>query len=183
MNRKFLSDDNIFLRPVEPKDVDFMWRVESDSTQWIQNSMLAPLSKENLVQYALNYDADPYRAGQLRLIVSKKNDISDKIEDIGIADLFNISPQNLTAKIGIYILPEFRDGGMGLRTLNLLEDYSRCLLNLRSLCAEIVDCNSASIMLFQKAGYKYIGSLADWLLTAGKTFSLQIYQKNLYASN
>ena len=85
MNNRILSNDVIVLRPVEPFDADYMWAVENDSLQWIQNSIVAPFSRENLIQYAYTYDADPISAKQLRLIIT---DLSDRI--IGIADLFEI---------------------------------------------------------------------------------------------
>ena len=112
MNR-FLSDDNLTLRPVEPADAEFMWCVESDSLQWVQNSLVAPFSRENILQYACNYEADPYLAEQLRLIIVDKSD-----KRIGIADLYELSPQHHTSMVGIYILPEFRNADSFIRLIH-----------------------------------------------------------------
>ena len=39
----FLENEIIKLRSVEPEDAETMWIVESDSEQWMQNGMSAPL--------------------------------------------------------------------------------------------------------------------------------------------
>lgn len=173
-NKKILSDDNLILRPVEPDDADFMWDVESDSIQWVQNCMVAPFSRENLRHYALTYEADPFMAGQIRLIISSRDNVR-----IGIADLYDLSVQHRTAKVGIYILPEFRSSGMALEALGLLEHYSKNLLNLRQLRADIIEGNDASMNLFLKNEYEWSGTLKDWILSGNQTFSLNILQKKL----
>lgn len=164
----------MILRPVEPEDADFMWRVESDSLQWIQNSIVAPFSRENLLNYAHNYEADPYLAGQIRLIVSSQEGVR-----MGIADIYELSPQHRTAKIGIYVMPEFRNSGIALEALRLMEYYSLNILNIRQLCAEIVDGNDLSMHLFLKAGFKWSGTLKNWILSGKDTFSLHLLQKEL----
>lgn len=174
MKKRILSNDKMTLRPVEPEDAEFMWCVESDSLQWVQNSIVAPFSRENLRQYARTYEADPYLAGQIRLIVTRNDNTR-----MGIADIFELSPQHRTAKIGIYILPEFRNSGIALEALRLIEYYSFHLLNLRQLCAEIVDGNDVSMNLFLKAGFEWSGTLKNWILSGNNSFSLHLLQKEL----
>ena len=84
---------------MEPEDAKMMWRVESDSTQWRENGMMAPYSMRNLREYAENYDADPIRTGQLRLIAELKTAGAETAESrfTGIVDLFDISPTGRTA--------------------------------------------------------------------------------------
>lgn len=174
MNKRILNDREFYLRPVEPNDAEFMWEVENDSLQWIQNSMMAPFSKENLLDYALNYNANPFSAGQIRLIFQSK-----KEGRIGIVDLFEISAQHRTAKIGIYILPSFREKGVSLVALSLLEDYACNILNLRELCADVIETNKKSLALFLKREFVHVGTLNNWILCGNKTFSLLILQKSL----
>lgn len=169
-----LKNNNICLRPVEPDDADFMWVVESDSSEWIQNSLVAPFSRELLYNYACNYDANPYSAGQLRLIIEN----NDKCR-IGIADLYELSAQHHTAFVGIYILPEFRRYGFAQNALALLEDYSLKLLNLRQLGAKIVEGNDISLSLFTKRGYNVSGKMKDWIQSGEDTYSVHILQKSL----
>lgn len=102
----FLEDNILRLRAVEPDDADMMWEVESDSGQWIENGMSAPYSRKNLKDYAETYDADPIRAGQLRLVIERK--MNGGNETVGLIDLYDISSLWRTAYVGIYILEKNR---------------------------------------------------------------------------
>lgn len=175
MNMRFLEDDTLRLRAVEPDDADMMWTVETDSLQWMENGMSAPYSRHNLWEYAENYDADPIRSGQLRLVIEKKDTAGCKA--IGLIDLYDISASNRTAFTGIYVIPEERGKGHAARALHLLGEYACRLLNLRIMAAKIVDSNNASRRLFEKAGYEYSGKLSDWILSGKETLSLLIYSK------
>lgn len=176
--RRFLTDTGLRLRAVEPDDAELMWEVETDSTQWIDNGMSAPFSRNNLREYALNYDADPMRSGQIRLVVEIRQD-EENWKFAGLADLYDISPIGRTAFIGIYILPEFRDGCIAQRTLSQLEDYASNLLNLRILGAKISDVNIGSIRLFEKSGYLKTGELPDWLMSGNELHTVILYCKHL----
>lgn len=170
-----LRNGALRLRPVEPEDALAMWEMESDPTQWIQNGMMAPFSLRNLKEYALQYRADPFAEGQLRLMLVDKN----VAEPVGIVDLYDISASNRTAWVGIYIRPAFRGNGLGKKALQMLEDYCRRLLNLRILAAKIASENAASQRLFAKAGYIECGCLKDWLVSADNSQDILLFQKFL----
>lgn len=172
-----LENDYIKLRPVEPEDAAVMWLAEKDSTQWIQNGMCAPLSRHNIKEYALTYDADPFRAGQLRLIIEDKNNLSV----IGIVDLFDISSIHRNAFVGIYIFPDKRGSGYASLSLNLLEDYALRLLNLRHLGAKIMADNVSSSALFEKCGYILRGNIPEWFIIGNASQSMLLYSKILGA--
>lgn len=174
MDPKILENGIIRLRPVEPEDADFMWTVESDSTQWIQNALVAPFSRENLLQYAHTYEADPFLAGQIRLIIEDINR-----QNVGIADLYEISAQHRNAYVGMYILPQYRGKGLGKESLGVLEDYASRLLNLEMLGSKIVDINEASMALFLKSGYEWSGTLRQWIIAGHQKYSLHLLQKAL----
>lgn len=177
---RFLEDDILRLRAVEPSDADMMWSVETDSSQWLDNGMSAPYSRHNLREYADNYDADPIRAGQLRLVAELKE--SDRYSVVGLVDLYDISSICRTAFIGIYICEPYRGNGHASRALSLMEKYARRLLNLRILAAKVSASNTASIHMFSKSGYMPAGELRDWILNGAETFSLLIYTKSLVNS-
>ena len=170
----FLDNGEIWLRAVEPEDAEIMWEVENDSEQWAQNGMSAPFSHKNLMDYALTYNADPFQAGQIRLIVSLKMDNTT----VGIADLYEISAIHRHACVGIYILPEFRSKGFGSQVLGLLEDYAFRLLNLRNLGAKIMSGNESSIRLFSQKNYKLRGSVPGWLIYGDKEYEMLFYSKS-----
>lgn len=172
-----LEKGNIRLRAVEPEDAELMWDVESDSSQWILNGMSAPLSRQNILDYALSYDADPMSARQIRLIIENKTDK----EVVGIADIYDISPSHRHAFVGIYILPSKRRQGLAVKSLGILEDYAFRLLNINHLAARIMAGNGASIILFQKAGYTRRGEIPSWFLCGNEFIPLLLYSKILGA--
>lgn len=170
-----LRNGALSLRPVEPEDALAMWEMESDPTQWIQNGMMAPFSLRNLREYALQYRADPFAEGQLRLMLVDKN----VTEPVGVVDLYDISASNRTAWVGIYVRPAYRGKGMGVNALLLIEDYCRRLLNLRILAAKIASENIASQRLFAKSSYTECGRLRDWLVSSDKSQDIILFQKSI----
>lgn len=147
------------LRALEPEDADMMFAAESDEAAWKYSDYLAPLSRELLSQYALTYDADPLRSGQLRLIIDLDGCPA------GILDLFDISPRHLRADIGIYILPEFRGKGLAAIALEEAQNYCRVRLCLHQLTATVADSNIPALKCFKKANFSPNGSRPDWLRT------------------
>lgn len=160
--------NEIRLRAVEPEDVDFMLECESDRAAATWSDYRAPFSRHQLMSYALTYDADPFDAGQLRLIAETTGGIPVGIADtsegnvIGIADLYDIDPHDLRAYVGITIHPAHRRHGYGLKTLESLISYSRDKLGLRMLAAKISEQNPAALALFRVAGFLPLCLLPHW---------------------
>ncbi len=159
-NTKFkIQNSKLILRALEPEDADFMYEVEQDPAAWEYSDYVAPLSREMLRHYALTYDADPFRSGQLRLIVEYQG------KPIGIADLFDISAKHLRGDTGIYILPENRGKELGVETLLALKDYCRNRLGLHQIVANISKLNASALRCFDKAGFRETGIRPDWWRT------------------
>lgn len=173
MSKTYLELDSLRLRAVEPDDADLMWEADNDASQWGDVGIEAPFSRENMRTYALTYDADPFRAGQLRLILEFDGVAA------GIIDLYDISPSRHTSWVGIYILPRYRGRNFGRVALNLLSDYACDILNLRVLAAKISANNPHSANTFSAAGFQKCGSIPNWLLVANKPVDLHIYQLQL----
>lgn len=159
----------ISLRAVEPEDADFMFEAEQDPDAWKYSDYVAPLSKELLTQYALNYDADPFRSGQLRLIIDYKN------TPIGIADIFDISTRHLRADTGIYILPTFRGRGFAKEALEMLSEFCKVRLGLHQITACISELNTAAECCYFSAGFRLTGMRPDWVRTPQGYESANIY--------
>lgn len=172
----FLSSDNLRLRPVEPSDVDFLLQADSDSEQWILNDMLAPPSRDLVSRYVDCYRMDPFGEGELRL-VAEAGGIR-----VGVVDLYNISPRNLTACIAIYILPAYRRKGLAVRSLTLMEEYAGQVLAIRLLCAKINQANRPSMELFHGVGFEEAGAIPRWIRNSGSPSSLIIMYKEISSS-
>ena len=171
-----LHSGRLHLRALEPSDADFMYEVENDAQAWRYSDTVAPLSRRILRDYALTYDADPFTAGQLRLIITEE----DTKTPVGIVDLYEVSQRHQRAFIGIYICKDYRGKGYGDETLELIEDYAHNTLHLHQLGAKVEDSLKRTEQLFLNRGYALKGNLEDWLSTPdGKYAGMKIFTKIL----
>lgn len=177
-----LQGKSLALRAVEPEDASIMWLIDNDSSQWIDNCMTAPLSRESMLVYASTYDADPMRSGEIRLIIETEGipggDGRKRIP-AGIIDVTEISSTQSRAFIGVYIRPEHRRRGLALDSLITVEKYLANVLNLERIGAKISSDNRASVSLFEKAGYNLSGNLMNWIKSGKKYADLLIYVKEI----
>lgn len=150
----------MILRAIEPSDADFMYLAEQDPAAWKYSDYVAPLSRELLRQYALTYDADPLRSGQLRLIIEEDG------SPIGIADLFDISARHLRADTGIYLSPQYRGNGKGVAALIALAEYCRQRLGLHQIVASVSKLNQPALRCYVKAGFVETGLRPQWWRTS-----------------
>ena len=82
----------------------------------------------------------------------------------GCIDLYNYDPLNRRAAVGIMVATEYRRQGLALAMLKALEKLATSNYQIHTLFADIAAPNTASIALFQKAGYEECGYFKEWLL-------------------
>ncbi len=153
-----LQGKHIYLRALEPEDLDFIHGIENDESIWELSNTQTPYSKFLIKQYLEHSHKDIYEVKQLRLVISNKND-----EALGMIDLFDFDFKNKRAGVGILVRDEVkRQKGIGTEALELLIHYSFNRLNLHQLYCYISEKNDASINLFTKKGFKKIGLKKDW---------------------
>lgn len=154
-----LKGNSIFLRALEPEDLEFIYTIENDESIWNVSNTQTPYSRFLIKQYLENAHQDIYEAKQLRLAICNNN--TNKA--IGLIDLFDFDPSNNRAGIGIIIhQPENRENGMGSEALQLLIKYSFTFLQLNQLYANISTENEISKALFTKFGFQLIGVKKQW---------------------
>lgn len=160
-----LNGDKIYLRALEPTDLDFVFAVENNETIWEVSNTQTPYSKFLIKQYLENAHQDIYEAKQLRLAIC---DGSSK-KPVGLVDLFDFDPKNNRAGIGIVINnSENRNLGIGQEAISLLVNYAFTHLNLHQLYANINANNAASLKLFAKFDFVSVGVKKDWIFYKGK---------------
>ena len=164
--------NTIKLRALEPEDAALLYVVENDAAEWCHTDSLAPYSYRQLQDFALTYDPDPFRAGQLRLVVE-----NDQGEAVGLVDLYEISSKNLNAFIGVTTLPDKRVKGYGQAAVEEMTRYALTTLGLRTVAAKILSRNRKALDLFAKAGYVETGLLKDWQRTGEGFEDLVLMQK------
>lgn len=153
-----LKGENIYLRALEPEDLEFIHAIENDETVWEISNTLTPYSKFLIKQYLENSHKDVFEVKQLRLVISNYSD-----EPLGMIDIFDFDFKNSRAGIGILVNePKNRKKGIGSEALKLLIDYSFIHLGLHQLYCNITEGNEASINLFSNQGFEKIGLKKDW---------------------
>lgn len=156
-----LKGEKIFLRALEPEDLEFVHAIENDEEIWIYSNTQTPYSKFLIRQYLENAHQDIYEAKQLRLAICKNNTSAA----IGLIDLFDYDPRNHRAGIGIVIQNKSSRGqGFGAESLRLLINYSFKQLHLHQLYANIGTENETSLKLFTTFGFQQCGVKKDWNL-------------------
>jgi diamine N-acetyltransferase len=154
-----LSGEHIYLRALEPEDLDFVYSVENDESIWEVSNTQTPYSRFLIKQYLENAQQDIYEAKQLRLAICKNGNV----RPLGLIDMFDYDPRNHRAGVGILIKDEQnRNNGYGADALGLLIKYAFSHLGLHQLYANIDPANERSTALFTKFGFSEIGLKKDW---------------------
>ena len=154
-----LKGENIYLRALEPEDLDFIYHIENDEDIWEVSNTITPYSRFLIKQYLENAHQDIYEAKQLRLVICKSN--NDAV--LGLIDLFDFDATSRRAGIGIIIQNEInRNNGFGKEALSLVVKYAFVQLQLHQLYANIGIDNKASQMLFTSIGFEEMGVKKDW---------------------
>lgn len=168
-----LTGTTIYLRALEPEDLEFVYAIENDESIWEVSNTQTPYSRFLIRQYLENAQQDIYEAKQLRLAICRKG----SFEAIGLIDLFDFDPKNQRAGVGIVIKrSDDRNRGIGKEALQLLIDYAFSQLQLHQLYANISQENVASIKLFTTFGFQCIGVKKDWVRTGHQFTDEGIYQ-------
>lgn len=155
-----IEGTRLYLRALEPADIDLLYQWENDTSLWYVSNTLTPFSRFTLEQYVLNSHQDIYSARQLRMMVIRKEDGTA----LGTIDLFDFDPFHKRAGIGIMILEQYRKQGYAWETLEIMISYCFETLLLHQLYCNIAVDNNASIELFTKSGFTVIGNKKHWLL-------------------
>lgn len=157
--KQLLSNDTVTLRPLEPTDLDTLYKWENDTNLWVVSDTVAPYSREALWNYLQQYTGDIYAQRQLRLMVT----LSDNGIPVGTVDFLNFDPLNNRAELGLFIASEFRGRGLGREALELLTAYTRDHIGLRQLYVFIALDNEVCLNLFEDFGYRRGGTLKSWV--------------------
>ena len=153
-----LKGKRIFLRALEPDDLEFVHAIENDENIWHLSNTQTPYSKFLIKQYLEAAQKDIFEAKQLRLVISNYEN-----EALGMIDIFDFDFLNKRAGIGILVRNEKDRGkGIGSEALQLLIRYSFTHLQLHQLYCNISENNEVSLKLFAKQGFKKIGLKKDW---------------------
>jgi diamine N-acetyltransferase len=155
-----MTGEKVFLRELEPTDVQLLYRWENDPETWRVSGTTAPFS-EHLLRSYVESVGDIFTDGQLRTIICLKEDR----RPIGTIDLFDHDAVNRRAGVGVLIAEKMERGkGFAKEALALMMDHAFVRLMLHQLYCNIAAGNEASLELFRKAGFRTVGRKKEWIL-------------------
>lgn len=168
-----LKGDTILLRALEPSDLDFLYQLENRESLWEVSSTITPYSRYILQEYINNSYRDIFDVKQLRLVICTV----ESTRPIGLIDLFDFDPKNRRVGVGIVVFVEKeKRKGAAFEALQLICEYAFRHLNVHQVFAGVGDNNTASIRLFEKAGFIKTGTKEDWNFWDGKFRDEFFYQ-------
>ena len=79
MKQSFLNNDRIYLRAVEPEDLDVMYEMENDPSMWDISNFTVPYSRYVLRQYIEGSQCDVFADKQLRLMIISRSESEETL--------------------------------------------------------------------------------------------------------
>jgi diamine N-acetyltransferase len=158
-----IANSDIKLRALEPDDVELLYRWENDPETWKVSNTRLPVSKYMLASYIKSCDRDFWESKELRLIIETTQGIP-----VGTVELFDFEPYHSRAGLGIMIFEvEERRKGIAFSAIQLFNQYAFNELGIYQLYANVAESNQASIQLFSKLGFEFVGVKKNWLRLPG----------------
>ena len=168
-----LKGKHIYLRALEPEDLDFIYEIENNTTLWELSDTQTPYSRFLIKQYLENAHQDIFEAKQLRLVICDNENTT-----IGLIDVFDFNPKNKRAGIGILIKDEAkRNKGFGKEALSVLINYCFETLHLHQLYANVSEENYSSLKLFENSGFTKVGLKKDWIFNGNQFTNEYLLQR------
>ncbi len=168
----FLRGEKIGLRAMEPSDLKWLYAWENHPDVWAISELPAPYSQYVISEFLKTAHLDIYTTRQMRLIIVALH--TRKIA--GIIDLFAFDPLHARAGVGILIAPQWREQHFATEAITLLKKYTFEALHLHQLYCDIETENIASIQLFEKCGFQYVGVKKEWKKRIEGFSDVAIYQ-------
>ncbi|MFW9771501.1 MAG: GNAT family N-acetyltransferase [Promethearchaeota archaeon] len=163
-----INDNNLYLRKISKDDISFFY--ESLKIKDITNYLsLGPLlSYDHAKRIIKNYLK--YWEGYLQFNYIIELREGPKPLKIGSVSLWNISWQHKRAEIGVWLVPNYWEKGIGKKTLKLIKKIAFIHLKLNRIQAHVALENLRSISTFKNSGFLEEGQLKEYLNLNGKFY-------------
>ncbi len=154
-----MKGEKVFLRELEPDDLERLYQWENDPETWRVSGTTAPFSRHLLKSY-IESVGDIFTDGQLRTMIC----LQENERAVGTIDLFDHDPVNQRAGVGLLVAEkEDRGKGYAKDALRVMMEHAFERLMLHQLYCNIAVSNEASLKLFQNAGFIKVGRKKDWI--------------------
>jgi diamine N-acetyltransferase len=166
-----IKDDTIRLRPLEPEDLEYLYKWENNMDLWEVSDTITPFSRFTLKKYIENAHLDIYTTRQLRLVI----ELIKESRPVGLVDLYDFDPYHQRAGIGILIhASEDRRLGYATSAIQLMISYAFETLGLNQVYSSVPSGNISSLDMFAKIGFTRTGYRKEWL-RRGKEWEDVVY--------
>lgn len=161
-----INDGVLFLRKVSKEDVHFFYQSlqAKKMTNYLSLGPLRSLdhSKRLIKNYLKSWD----KYLQFNYVIElRENRTSIRI---GSISLWAINWYHQRSGVGIWLLPQYWEQGLGSKTILLIKNIAFNHLNLNRLEAHIATQNERSINMFKKCDFVAEGILKKYLRIDGK---------------
>lgn len=160
-----LKGEHIYLRALEPTDVDTLYAWENNPAIWRVSNTLAPFSKFVLEQYLVNAHEDIFTTKQIRLMICLHANIP-----VGTIELFDFDAHHSRVGVGVMIDESAENNGYATQALQTLCKYCFEVLVVKQVYCNISASNQKSLHLFTKLGFTQSGIKKQWNKIAPNTF-------------
>lgn len=164
----------VFLRALEPEDLDCLYEIENDVCLWNVGVTNVPYSKNILLDYITQSTGDIYTDKQVRLMVENSTG-----EIVGMVDLMDFSPKHNRAELGIVVKNNYRGMGYATSILRKLIEYAKDVIHLHQIYAIVPKDNVICIKLLQIFEFQGDMVLNDWLFDGKKYKDAIFFQRFL----
>jgi diamine N-acetyltransferase len=154
----FIYGEKIFLRALEPSDLELLYQWENDPEIWKISHTLTPYSKFTLKHFIDSTQEDLFSGKQARFMIN----ILHTKQTVGILDIFDIDFINSRAGMGILIDKNHRNQDIGTEAVRLACQYLFDTLHIHQIYCNVVSNNTISLKLFEKCGFSVVGVKKDW---------------------
>ncbi len=157
-----------YLSPINPDDASQYaeWLNDLEITKFlaISHHQLNIMRERAILEEMIKNNS------QIFGIVDKK---TDKL--IGNCSLFDVNHRSRKAELGIFIgAKDYWNKGYGTEAVKLILDYGFNILNLQNIIIKVYEFNKRAIAVYQKAGFRIIGSRRESKIFSGKKYD-EIY--------
>jgi len=167
-----MSLKGVFLRALEPKDIETLLEIENNSSYWKYSNRTEPFSRDLLQKFINQQDQDIFEVKQKRFVIT-----NSKLNALGFIDLFDFEPLHRRAGVGIILKKEYIGKGYGRTAIKLIGSHAKEYLNIHSLFANIEADNKKSMEAFESCGYKQVGLKKAWNFYQDQFHDEYLYQK------
>ena len=157
--------EHIYLRALEPNDIEVLYKWENNPAIWTVSNTLAPFSKFVLEQYLVNAHEDIFTTKQIRLLIC----LTDTTP-IGTIELFDFDAHHSRVGVGVMINEVDENKGYATQALQLLCNYCFEVLLVKQVYCNISANNKKSLHLFKKLGFTEAGLKKQWNKTGQNAF-------------